>query len=124
VADLSDVFLRLTEAAAAKNTNEELWGEKGYILVESGEHVWGELAEQIGKKAHEMGLINKEPKKESLSKDAAMEQAGFEAVSWGLNSRAKAERARKVLGWKPNAPSLQDEIPNILKSEHEVLKQK
>jgi len=121
VADLSNVFLRLVEAAVAKNNDSELWGAKGYFLTESGEHIWSELAEQIGREAHEMGLLSKQPQTQELSKDAAMKQAGFEAVSWGLNSRGKAERARKVLGWEPSAPSLEADIPNILKAEHEAL---
>lgn len=121
VYDLSIAFVKLVEAAAARKTDSELWGSKGYYFTEAGEHVWGELAESIGRKAEEIGLVKKGLEKRPLGKDKAMEQAGFEAVSWGLNSRAKAERAKKLLSWDPSAPALQEEIPAILKQEHERL---
>lgn len=116
VADLSDMFLLLLEKAVAKDRSSELWGEKGYMLSENGEHVWSDLARLISKKAVELGYI-KDPKEGSLSKDEALEQAGFEAVSWGLNSRGKAERAKKYLGWKPHRASIEVEAENILKDE-------
>ena len=120
VEDLSQVLLLLTERAAAKDTNAELWGAKGYILVENGEHVWGDLARKVGAEAAKLGYIS-EPKEGSLGKDQAIDQAGFEAVSWGLNSRGVARRARKHLGWSPTKPSIEEEVPNILKDEKQRL---
>ena len=114
--DLSDVFVRLAEAAVAKKQDAEMWGSKGYYLTEAGEHEWSKLAEQIANQAHRLGFI-KEPKTQALSKDAALQHGGFEAVSWGLNSRGKAKRAKRVLGWTPTATSLEDEVPVLLKSE-------
>lgn len=120
VADLSDVFVSLVEAAVNGKKDSELWGSKGYYLVANGEQVWGDLSRAIGKKAAELGYVEKLEEK-SLDREAAIKQAGFEAESWGLNSRGKAERARKLLKWSPNRPSIEDEIPEILKSEHELL---
>jgi hypothetical protein len=51
----------------------------------------------------------------------AKEIAGFEAASYGLNSRGQAKRARKYLGWNPTAPSLKEEVPNIVDVEAELL---
>lgn len=51
----------------------------------------------------------------------AKEIAGFEAASYGLNSRGCAKRARKYLGWNPSAPSLKEEVPNIVDVEAELL---
>ncbi|KAJ9606467.1 hypothetical protein H2200_009428 [Cladophialophora chaetospira] len=120
VADLSEVFLLLLDKAVSKNTSDEIWGPKGYMLTENGEHMWSDLARAISKEALQRGYISG-AKEDSLSKDAALEQAGFEAVSWGLNSRGKAERARKFLGWNPTRPSVESEIPNILSEERERL---
>lgn len=120
VADLSDVYLLLVEAAAAKNFDSELWGEKGFFLTENGEHVWGDLARLVGKTAADLGFIP-QPEEKPLGKEGAMEQAGFEAVSWGLNSRGKAERARRVLGWQPHRCSIEMEVPAIVRAEHERL---
>ncbi|KAK5125459.1 hypothetical protein LTR85_000568 [Meristemomyces frigidus] len=121
VYDLSAAFVKLVEAAAAGKTDSELWGAKGYHFTEAGEHVWGELAEAIGRKAEELDIVKKGLEKQPLGKEKAMEQAGFEAVSWGLNSRGKGERLHKVLGWKPSGPPLSEEIPEILKQEHQRL---
>ena len=120
VADLANLYLLLAEAAASNRLDADLWGGNVYYLVEGGEHLWSDIATQIGKKAEELGYVQSLEKR-SLSKDSALEQAGFEAVSWGLNSRGKAERARKVLGWKPTASSLEDSLPEIIKSEYERL---
>ncbi|KAI1866555.1 hypothetical protein JX265_007856 [Neoarthrinium moseri] len=117
VHDLSDAFVLLAEAAAAGNLSEELWGAKGYHLAENGEFVWGELSKAMAKEAYELGYLKAEPAEEKLSRDEAFEIADFQAVSWGLNSRGKAERLRKTLGWKPHRQSIEDEIPEILKSE-------
>lgn len=124
VADLAQVFVLLTESAVAGKTDAELWNGKGYYLVENGEHLWADLARSMGKKAVELGLLKGELKEQSLGKDKAIEQAGFEAVSWGFNSRGKAERAKKVLGWQPAAPSIEDTIEEILKDEKSRLDKK
>ncbi|KAK2027499.1 NAD(P)-binding protein [Colletotrichum zoysiae] len=122
VRDLSAVFALLVEAAldpARKGGDDagELWGERGYYLTENGEHVWGELSEAVGREAHAQGLLG-EPEVRELSFDEAVESpAGFEAASWGMNSRGRAVRARKVLGWEPREGSLEDEIPTIVRSE-------
>nr|OQO28300.1 hypothetical protein B0A51_03919 [Rachicladosporium sp. CCFEE 5018] len=120
VADLAQLFLLLVEAAAAKKLDAELWGEKGYYLCESGEHLWTELAVKIAKDAEALGYV-KDPQKKSLARQAALDVAGFEAISWGLNSRGKAIRAGKLLGWKPTSPSIEDEAPNFVKDEYERL---
>jgi nucleoside-diphosphate-sugar epimerase len=87
VSDLAQLFVLLTDAALSNNTDSDLWNEKGYYLVENGEHVWSDLARLMGKKAYELGLVEKKLEDSSLDKDKAIEQAGFEAVSWGFNSR-------------------------------------
>lgn len=56
-----------------------------------------------------------------MSTDEAEELAGFEALSWGLNSKGFAKRARKFLGWAPKGRSLSDEIPYIVDQEAIIL---
>lgn len=120
VHDLSDLYLSLCNKAASQDSSEDLWGPKGYLLAENGEHVWSDLARLIAKQAAEQKMISS-PQEGSLTKDKALEQAGFEAVSWGLNSRGKAGRARKFLGWSPSRLSLEDEVPAILNQERQRL---
>lgn len=124
VHDLADAFVLLAEAAASGDLSDEIWGPKGYHLAENGEFVWGELSKAMAKKAYELGYLKEEPKEKQLSRDEAFEIADFQAVSWGLNSRAKAERLRRVLGWNPHRQSIEETIPEILKDEKELLERK
>jgi nucleoside-diphosphate-sugar epimerase len=123
VADLSDLFRLLVDKAVQTDTNDELWGAKGYMLAENGEHVWSELARTMANKAAELGYISstEPPKEYSMEKDEALEIAGFEAITWGLNSRGKAERARRYLGWQPHRPSLEESAEEILEDESKRL---
>ncbi|KAL2070713.1 hypothetical protein VTL71DRAFT_13739 [Oculimacula yallundae] len=122
VHDLSDLFVLLTEAAITNkpDMDSKLWGKEGYFLAENGHHVWGEVSKLVGKSAFEKGFI-KEKETKAMSSDEAKEAAGFEALSWGLNSKGFAKRARKYLGWKPSGRSLEDEIPFIIDGEAEIL---
>ncbi|KAI0136425.1 hypothetical protein BJ170DRAFT_10090 [Xylariales sp. AK1849] len=121
VHDLSDAFVLLAEAATSGNLSEELWGAKGYHLAENGEFVWADYSRAMAKKAYELGYISEEPKDQTLNKEEATKAAGLMALTWGLNSRGKAERLSKTLGWKPHRTSIEQEIPIILKSEKELL---
>ncbi|KIX07954.1 uncharacterized protein Z518_02608 [Rhinocladiella mackenziei CBS 650.93] len=116
IEDLSEVYRLLVNKAIEKDTNDEIWGAKGYMFTENGEHIWAELSRAMADKAKRLGYIS-DLEEYSVGKDEAMELAGFEAVSWGLNSRGKAERAKKYLGWKPTRPSIEDSIVEILEAE-------
>lgn len=111
----------LLDKAVQKDTDAEIWGSNGYMLAENGEHVWADLSRTIAHKAADLGYISGDLKEYSLGKDAAMELSGFEAVSWGLNSRGRAERARRYLGWKPSRPSIEDCVEEILNDERDRL---
>ncbi|KAF7872765.1 uncharacterized protein EAF02_008836 [Botrytis sinoallii] len=121
VHDLSALFLRLAERAlsnAQSSDDVEIWNEKGYFLAENGHHVWGEISAQVGADAFAKGLI-KTKEVAAMDVDEAKELAGFEAISWGLNSKGFAKRARKYLGWNPTGRSLKEEIPFIVDEEAE-----
>jgi nucleoside-diphosphate-sugar epimerase len=122
VHDLSDLLVLLVEAAVANKADiaDELWGEKGYFLAQSGHHVWGVVAKQVAEAAYKAGYIPS-PEVETVNVDQAKEIAGFEALSWGLNSKGFAKRARKFLGWSPKARSLEEEIPDIVDGEAKLL---
>ncbi|TVY60806.1 Uncharacterized protein LSUE1_G008355 [Lachnellula suecica] len=122
VHDLSALFVLLAEAAVANKPelDSKLWGKEGYFLAENGHHVWGEVSKEVGEVAFEKGYI-KEKGVAAMGTEEAKEKYGFEALSWGLNSKGFAKRARKYLGWKPEGRSLKDEIPYIVESEAKAL---
>lgn len=123
IEDLSDVYRLLVNAAVEGRSELEIWGAKGYVFTENGEHVWGDLARAFGKRAESLGYVKEGVKEYSLGKDEALEVAGFEAVSWGLNSRGKAERAREVLGWRPVKASIEEHVEEILEDERKRLRE-
>jgi len=116
--DLSSLFVLLVEAALdpTKSSDPELWGERGYFLAENGHHVWGDVSRLVGKTAFDRGYI-KDKDAKPMEVDEAKEKGGFEALSWGLNSKGFARRASKFLGWKPTGRTLDEEIPDIVETE-------
>ena len=113
------MFVLLVEAAVAAKQKDGMWGRDAYYLAENGEHAWSDLAWDMAREAMDLGYLNHEVYERSLDREAALEVAGFEAESWGLNSRGKSERASKVLGWRAKEKSLKDEVPTIVKAEYE-----
>lgn len=118
VNDLATLFVLLTEAAIKNDPSldAKLWGKEGYYLAENGNHVWGEVSKWVAADAYKKGYIKTEELK-PMGTEEAEKTAGFEALSWGLNSRGQAKRAREYLGWKPVGRSLKDEIPYMIDAE-------
>jgi nucleoside-diphosphate-sugar epimerase len=112
VHDLSNLYLRLVEEAA-KGGGDATWDDKGYYFSESGEYVWGEMAAKIAAEAKKQGLIEKDGV-DSISKDDADQMTPGGSAKWGMNSRCKAIRGGKLLGWKPVAPSPEEELPGLV----------
>lgn len=122
VHDLAALFVLLAEAAVdpKQSASEELWGPKGYFLAENGHHVWGEVSAAVARAAKSDGFIDTD-QVQPMGLEDAKKNGGFEAVSWGLNSKGFAKRARKFLGWKPQGKSLLEEIPDIVRAEAKLL---
>lgn len=112
------MYLLLVDAAIAGRTDDGLWGSKAYYFTENGEHVWGELAKSTAEAATKLGYLP-EATAESIDLESAKKYAGFESLSWGMNSRGRAQRAREILGWRPSRPSLLEELPTVVRSEYE-----
>lgn len=120
VHDLSDLYALLVDAALAGRVDDGLWGPRAYYLTENGEHCWGELAQSTADAATNLGYLPG-AKAEPIDLESAKRYAGFESLSWGMNSRGQSRRAGELLGWKPSRPSLVDELPEILRSEWQRL---
>lgn len=122
VHDLSDLYLKLVENAAAGGSLAEwpnkpqLWGEEGYFFCENGEYVSGEASQWVATEAKKQGLINTDEVK-SVSADEAQELTKFGHALWGGNSRSRARRAREVLKWQPSGVSLKDTIKDVVEVE-------
>ncbi|KAL2833112.1 transcription factor/nuclear export subunit protein 2-domain-containing protein [Aspergillus pseudoustus] len=119
VQDLSDLFFRLGEAAAAGG-GDATWNEKGYYLAENGPFVWGDIQRVVAKTAYEKNLIPS-PEVDSISDAEVTKLNEFGLYAWGSSSRGHSYRGKKLLGWSPKQPSLLDHIPSIVDIEAKKL---
>ena len=115
VHDLSDVFISLVEAATAGG-GQASWGKEGYYFTENGEHVWGDIAQLVATSAHKRGLVPS-ARVEVLPQKEIDEMCPSGTLLWGANSRCRAIRARKLLGWSPKGKSLEQETPDTVAQE-------
>lgn len=126
VHDLSALYLKLVEEAAAGGSTREwpgkqaTWGAEGYYFCENGEHVWGEISQLLADEAKKLKMIETSEVR-SISPEEAGKRTPMGQALWGANSRARAKRGREVLGWNPVGTSLNDELPRALKEEFETL---
>lgn len=118
VFDLSKVYLALVEAAAEAGT--ATWGKEGYYFTQNGEHIWGEISKVVASSAQQHGFISSD-EVVSVSAEEADKLSSHGSILWGTNSRCRAIRARKLLGWSPTEKSLIDEIPLAVESEAKKL---
>ncbi|KAF5577109.1 nucleoside diphosphate sugar epimerase [Fusarium pseudoanthophilum] len=119
VHDLSNLLVLLSDRAASsekQSDEQEIWGPKGYFFAENGKHKWSQISALIAKEAKKQGIIDSDETK-VLDVAEAQKKLGFQALSWGLNSRGEAKRARKFLGWKPVGESLEEWIPESVQIE-------
>jgi len=117
--DLSNAYLLLGEAAAAGG-GSATWGEEGYYFTENGEFVWGDIQRAVAKAAFEKKLIPTE-EVDVLGKEQVEAVYPLGTILIGSNSRAHGIRAKKLLGWVPQQPSLSELIPDIVDIEAQKL---
>ncbi|KAH8799733.1 hypothetical protein F5884DRAFT_115827 [Xylogone sp. PMI_703] len=120
VHDLSDLYVRLVEEAV-KGGGRATWGSDGYYFAENGEFVWGDIAKEVAEVAYKKGMI-KTPEIDQVSVEEANTFSPSGAALWGTNSRSRAIRGRKLLGWNPTGKSLREELPGIVELEAKRLK--
>jgi nucleoside-diphosphate-sugar epimerase len=108
--DLMTMYVRLVEAAAKGGAGAD-WGLKGYYFTASQEASQYDLAVAAGKVLKRIGVVEtEEPKKCTVEEVKAMlSHYGKEDIAlymYAANSRTRADRAKKVLGYQPSAPSI------------------
>ncbi len=93
--DVAELYACVLDAAPAGSV----------FFCENGEASWRDMAAAVGRAS---GLTG-EP--EPLSLEASLRAFGIGAVtSFGSNSRVSAEKARRMLGWKPAAGPIWDHV--------------
>lgn len=122
IEDLMTVYLKLVEAAVSGGGSAD-WGKTGYYFTASQEASQLDIAKAAGKILKKHGLIQQEePKQVSIDQvDAMMESRRYPGIGrymFAANSRSKAERAPKLLGYEPKAPSIWETIEADLLAEN------
>ena len=90
---------------AVKGGGSATWGSEGYYFAENGDFVWGDVTKAIAKDAHKRKLI---PTAEidDVTPDEADKLVSRGSYLWGMNSRARAIRVRKLFGTPHKSPCL------------------
>lgn len=119
VHDLARFFVRAVEAALdpATGADPAVFGPRAYYFLEHGSASIAELA----------GWLVDEINRQDLLTAPAEARPGdwpdMRRSSLGYNSNSVAARAARYLGWAPEAKSLKDEMPEIVRGEVERLKE-
>lgn len=122
VQDLSNLYLLLVEAAEKEKSGEPstaTWGAEGYYFVENGDMAWGEVSAMVAAEAKNMKLIEKDEVVNLSAEEAEQRIRPFAKMAWGANSRSKAIRARKLLGWEARMPGLEEVVRETIQIEAE-----
>jgi hypothetical protein len=82
---------------------------------------FGLAIKQIATAAHQLRYLP-DTKVDEISASEADKLSPHASAIVGTNARTLSERAQEVLEWKPQGPSLEDEIPPTVKVEIERLK--
>lgn len=120
IQDLSDIFLALVTAAMEPNGGKATWNDEGYYFSGTDSFKWGDIGRAIAKIAYKKQLIDS-AEVDIITKDEADALRPMGSYLWGTNSRGTAQRARKVLGWRPQQKSLVDLLPDIIEGEAKSL---
>jgi hypothetical protein len=108
--DLMVVYLRLVEAAVNGGNGAE-WGKQGYYFTSSQEATQFDIAVAAGKILKQHGILqNEEPRRCSIEEVYGMlshyGSPGIGLYMYCANSRTRADRAKKLLGYEPKAASI------------------
>jgi nucleoside-diphosphate-sugar epimerase len=113
--DLSDLYFRLIEAAAVGGGRAD-WGPEAYYFAESGELEWGASTKTIAQLLHKAGALSSE-EVDVVSGEEAGGMHPFVGLGMGKNSRSRASRARKVLGWSPEVEDFEASLKEAVEVE-------
>ncbi len=96
IQDVADAYLLALERSPAGS----------FLFLENGAASFREMAESIAR------MLGQACRAGSISLEEAIRLwgTGGAILSMGSNSRVRAEKARRVLGWAPKGPSLWEEI--------------
>ncbi|KAL4887809.1 hypothetical protein BDV59DRAFT_211989 [Aspergillus ambiguus] len=112
ISDLSEIFVKLVEKAV-EGQDGELWNQAGIYFAGNAMLNFKTISQLVAKAANDMKLIDSTEVKEVTPSEAdGLTAKG--SVFWGTNAKQDSQRARQLLGWAPQGPSLEEEIPTTV----------
>ncbi|KAF9882894.1 hypothetical protein FE257_004908 [Aspergillus nanangensis] len=115
ISDLTRLIVGLVVEASRQSTSQ-LWNKNGVFFAESGRMSFRDISTRMAGFAHSKGLI-KSPESVAIDADTADKLTPHGSVLWGTNVQYQAIRARELLGWRPQGPGLEEEIPRATLAE-------
>jgi len=122
--DLMKLYLGLIEAAAAGGGTAN-WGVDGYYFAATQEHSQIEIAKATGTVLKRHGIL-KSAKTTQIPLETIADTMSDRTIPrlgtymFAANSRTRADRASKVLRYKPSAPDLWDTLEADLLASHTI----
>lgn len=117
--DISEMYVLLTEAAVNQHPGE-LWDNDGYYFAEQGEFVWGEMIREIAHLGFNKGYFDS-PVPDELTNQAVSRFWYGGQMNISSTSLGSAQRASKILGWKPQARTIFEDLERALDVEAGLL---
>ncbi|KAI7333066.1 putative methylmalonate-semialdehyde dehydrogenase [Hortaea werneckii] len=115
--DLSAMLVRLVESVMAGAHRDQMWGLHGlYFAGARPGMTFGSLAKLIATAAYQHGRVADQ----NVDKISAAEADGLSphaSAIMGTNARTLSERAQKEIQWRPQGPSLEEEVPATVAEE-------
>ncbi|OAA70113.1 NAD(P)-binding domain protein [Akanthomyces lecanii RCEF 1005] len=116
VSDIAQLVLKLVAASQHSTDQKSLWNKDGIYFADAGKISFGDIARKIATFAAAQGFIESPAVKE-VDDEAAESITAHAAVLLGTNAQTRGDRARTLLGWAPQGPSLEEEIERVVTEE-------
>lgn len=121
ISDLSSLLVSLVKSAISRSDDKRIWGPSGLFFAGANPGIsFASAVKQIATAAQESRFLP-DTEVDEISASEADKLSPHASAIVGTNARTLSERAQEVLGWSPQGPSLEDEIPPTVRVEIERL---
>lgn len=111
ISDLSSLLVGLVESAISGSNDRRIWGSSGLFFAGANPGIsFASAVEQIATAARGFHSLP-DTEVDEISANEADRLSPHASAIMGTNARTLSERAQDVLEWKPQGPTLEDEIP-------------
>ena len=122
ISDLSSLLVSLVESAISGSDDKRIWGSSGLFFAGANRGItFASAVQKIATAAHDSHFLP-DTEVDEISASKADKLSPHASAIVGTNAHTLSERAQEVLGWRPQGPTLEDEIPRTVTVEIERLR--